>query len=154
SLRDLTAPGGMPGEAVDVRPVGEPRDLAAATGAGGFGWTRPASWSDVGPGPGKLYEFSAGGTRCWLTPLDGDGGGLAANVARWCRQIGHEALSAERIASLPTLEVLGQPARYVALLGDDRGEGLLGVIAPLAGRTLFVKMQGPSDELRARMPEF
>lgn len=126
-----------------------------ATEAGGFGWTVPSGWVGIGASPPfKTYEFQVGDANCWLSALDGAAGGLQGNVDRWCGQIGLEPLSAAEVQALPRLEVLGQPAPYVSLLQDGTADGLLGVVVPLEGRTLFVKLAGPSDTLRERRAEF
>jgi hypothetical protein len=127
---------------------------AAADGAGDFGWTAPPGWVPVGSSPFKLFEFRAGDSSCWLSELAGDGGGFANNVDRWCTQVGLPAMGPAALGALPRLEVLGRPAPFVALFPEGDAHGLLGLVVPLEGRTLFVKMSGPSDQLRARQAEF
>lgn len=129
-------------------------DPADPSGAGDFRWSTPPGWSPVGGSPFKLFEYTVADGKCWVSELAGDGGGLLANVVRWCGQVGIEPLAESEIDALPRLQVLGQEAVYVRLLQDGDAPGMLGVIVPLADRTLFVKMTGPSRLLAEQGPGF
>jgi hypothetical protein len=87
--------------------------------------------------------------------LGGDGGGLAANVARWCSQVGREPPPGPaELAALPRLEVLGVAAPLVDLTGDGARRGMLALYCPLEGRSVFLKIEGPSDRVRAAREDF
>jgi len=124
------------------------------SGAGDFRWSTPAGWMPVGGSPFKLFEYTVADGKCWVSELAGDGGGLAANVVRWCGQVGIEPMAESEIEALPRLQVLGQEAVYVRLVQDGDAPGMLGLIIPLADRTLFVKMTGPSRLLIEQSPGF
>lgn len=118
-------------------------------------WQTPAGWTEQGPGQFKLVQFEVqGGATAWLTLLTGDGGGLLANLERWCGQVGHAQLSLAEIDALARWDVLGAQALYVPLFGSEDAAGLLAVIVPLETHALFVRMSGPSAVLRAHEAEF
>ena len=123
-------------------------------GAGDFRWSTPVGWVPVGGSPFKLFEYTVADGKCWVSELAGDGGGLAANVVRWCGQVGIEPMAESEIEALPRLQVLGQEAVYVRLLQDGDAPGMLGLIIPLGDRTLFVKMTGASRLLVEQSPGF
>jgi hypothetical protein len=123
-------------------------------GAGDFRWSTPAGWTPVGGSPFKLYEYTVAEAKCWVSELAGDGGGLLANVVRWCGQVGIEPLAESEINALPRMQVLGRESVYVRLLQDGDAPGMLGVIVALDDRTLFVKMTGPSRLLTELGPGF
>jgi hypothetical protein len=149
------APGQAPAQApAGGQPATAPGVGTVASGAGDFGWQVPTGWVPLGAKPFKLFEFRAGDTNCWLSELAGDGGGFAANVNRWCTQVGRPAMTPADLEALPRIQVLGRPVPFVPLLAEGSAEGMLGVVVALEARTLFVKMAGPSDQLRARQAEF
>lgn len=131
-----------------------PSDPSDPSGAGDFRWSTPAGWVPVGGSPFKLFEYTVADGKCWVSELAGDGGGLLANVVRWCGQVGIEPLAESEINALPRMQVLGQEAVYVRLLQDGDAAGMLGLVIPLSERTLFVKMTGPSRLLIEQSPGF
>lgn len=137
------------------------REAPAAGGDGAdepepsFGWTVPAAWKAVAPGPMMLQQFDLGDeVKCWLTLLRGDGGGTENNIARWCGFAGKAPLGSDEIEALERWNVLGARAIYVPLLGDDGKQGLVGIMIPLETHTLYVRMSGPSGALKTRIEEF
>ncbi|MGH7169133.1 MAG: hypothetical protein ACRELF_19715 [Gemmataceae bacterium] len=83
-----------------------------------------------------------------VVPLDGDGGGAAANVKRWRRQLGLEPLDAARIQKdLRHLDVADGKAPYVDLTGRDPTgpRRILGSWIVHGGRTWFIKMMGSPE---------
>ena len=128
-------------------------------------WAVPDGWGDGLPNPMRAGSFIVAGspeTECYVAVLSGDGGGVAANVNRWRRQMGAESLSPEEIGSLPTITVLGQPCPVVELSGvftpmsgPSRADWcLLGVVCSLPDETVFVKMTGPEDVVRGQRARF
>jgi len=120
-----------------------------------FSWTAPAGWTE---GPAKsmrLVTFipkDAPGVECYVTVLGGAAGGVEANVNRWRGQLHLAPLSADAIASLPTVPVLGRTARMVEI--DGGAAGLTGLVCELGAQTVFVKMTGPMDALRGQRAAF
>ena len=110
----------------------------------------------------RAVTYQTGAVECYVTTLTGTGGGLEANINRWCGQIGQEALTSEVIAALPRITMLGQEAVLVELAGDYSGMGddaaagsmLLGTVCELPGETVFVKMTGPEAAVRAEKESF
>jgi hypothetical protein len=108
----------------------------------------------VGPDPGA---------ECTLSTLEGEGGGLLANVNRWRRQMSLPPATDADLSSLPTVPWLGTTARRVELDGRYRGMGtdvlvaearLLGLVATFPGRTVFLKFVGPAGIVAAERAGF
>ena len=127
-----------------------------------FTWTLPEGWRELPPRPMRLATFAVAGAECYIAVLEGDGGGRAANINRWRRQMGLEPLDDAAIEALPTLTVLGGPAPLVEMEGTYRDmsgnileqAGFLGILRELEDRTLFIRMTGPASVIRARKAEF
>jgi hypothetical protein len=126
----------------------------------------PAGWVKQAEKPMRVVTFKTAGAtacECVVSVFGGDAGGLANNVQRWRGQMGLSDLPAAEIAKLPKLTVLGREATVVDLLGklNDsmnhrtiEGARFLGVICPLDGWTLFVKLTGPEAEVTAAKEAF
>ncbi len=115
------------------------------------GWTRGADRNM------RLATFTFGSAcECVVSAFPGDVGGLHANVNRWRQQVGLGPLEASALPTLPRVPMFGQLATLVEAEGriGERPSLLLGTIAPLAGETVFVKLTGPTDEVRAALPHF
>lgn len=123
--------------------------------AGGLRWVAPQAWQPLAPDQFRLAYFQvAPDVQCWITTLAGDGGGVEANLSRWHSQFGRSAPSAAQIAALPTERVLGRDALWVDLLGEGAKDGMIGVLCSLPAQSVFVKIQGPSDAVRAHAVAF
>ncbi|MEE2940165.1 MAG: hypothetical protein VX460_07270 [Planctomycetota bacterium] len=92
-----------------------------------------------------------------------DRGGLEANVNRWLGQVGAAPLSAEEVAALPRVQMLGRgEATLVEAYGPFQGMrggrieegGVLGAIVSNERFTLFAKFTGPEVVLRAEKDRF
>jgi len=125
-------------------------------------WTIPADWKE-----GQLAQFlvakfviQIGGASAAVnvSQLAGDGGGLAANVNRWRKQLGQEPITDEGIAKLPTIDASGVQATMVQINGTDARSGqpasLVGVVLPLNGQTWFYKLMGDKDVVLQQVPAF
>jgi hypothetical protein len=123
----------------------------------GFEWTTPDGWAEKKP-PGQMREVDFRLARdpeveCYLSVVQG---GIAANVMRWRRQMGLEPVAPAAVASLPQHPFLGQGGVFVDLEGTFAGMGqsepregyrMLGILVEEPGRTVTLKMTGPSDVL-------
>lgn len=97
-----------------------------------------------------------------MSVLTGAAGGTQANLSRWCRQMGREPLSADEIAELPRLPMLGVEGTLLRVAGTYRGMGgaeiadavMLGVICPPPEETVFVRMIGPESEVAPQEERF
>lgn len=134
-------------------------------------WSNPTGWQLVEPPRSsmRLIDFQIGAAECSVTALSG-GGTLENNLERWCGQMGIEPLSAEAIAALPQMRLLGAPATYVDLSGsysnmgapvvpDARLIGLILIQEPNPamqsdGFAFFVKLAGPKSDVDAAEVRF
>jgi hypothetical protein len=115
-------------------------------------WTIPADWQQLPPSQFLLAEFSIAGTNgataeVNVAELSGEGGGLAANVNRWRRQLGLPAADETEFSkSISTLDIPNSQATLVDLSGTDFKTGkptrLVGAIVPQNGQTWFYKLMG------------
>lgn len=134
-----------------------------------WSWTTPEGWQETGGGGMRVVGFKVAGdptAECTVIVLGGTGGGLAANVNRWRKQMGLDALDAQAVSALPRKPVLGKQGVFVDFLGTYGGMGsrkplegarMLGIVHDLGGQTLFVKLTGPAaviDAERARFDAF
>ena len=113
-------------------------------------WTIPAGWQE-----GQLAQFLVAkfviqngnaSAAVNVSQLAGNGGGLAANVNRWRKQLGQAPLTDDELAKLPTLDASGVKATLVQFNGTDarssQPASLVGVVLPLNGQTWFYKLMG------------
>lgn len=144
----------------------QPADPAQPLDPAQLEWTLPEGWT---PGPERamrLVNLKVGDEgECYITLLQGDAGGIAANFNRWRTQMGLEPVAPEEFEQLETLEVLGQPSPLIELQGNYQGMGdasldqaaMLGLICPLGQQSLFIKLiclQENLPEQREKFREF
>jgi hypothetical protein len=117
--------------------------------------------TDARPGNFGVQERPA--IDCFLTVLPQAGGGPKANADRWRQQMGLPPFTAEEMAALPQVPVLGRPAALVDLAGPYVGMGrtparegyrLLGIIAMDRDQGVFLKLTGPAAEVEAEKERF
>ena len=148
--------GGMMGGGMMAHPEARQENLE---------WTLPEGWQRGEDRPVRLANFLVADNpliECYITVLPDNAGGIEANVNLWRQQLGQAALTQEELTDLPQLEVLGQLAplietggRYADMSGQLHEDYLLlGVIRPMEDRTVFVKMVGPADAMRAQRDNF
>jgi hypothetical protein len=125
-------------------------------------WTVPTDWQ-----AGPLEQFlvakfiigSGDATAAVnVSSLAGDGGGLAPNVNRWCRQLGQPPLADDAVAQLPTVAAADTKATLVDISGTDARSGkparLVGVVLPLGGQTWFYKLMGDANVVAQQKDAF
>jgi hypothetical protein len=114
-------------------------------------WTVPTDWQEAPLTQFLLakYLIGAGDSKADvnISQLAGDGGGLAANVNRWRRQLGLDPVDGADLDKLvSSVSTGGTPASLVDFVGTDAKTGkkarLVGVVLPLAGQTWFYKLMG------------
>jgi hypothetical protein len=117
-------------------------------------WTVPPGWKE-----GELMQFlvaryviqGAGDATAAVnvSQLDGNGGGLLANLNRWRTQLGQPAITGDDAAKLPTIDASGTQAVLADFGGTDARTGkparLIGVVLPFNGQTWFYKLMGDPD---------
>ena len=132
-----------------------------------YRWDVPDGWKQLKPAAYALASFAPTGksieATCSISQFRGDVGGLNANVARWCKQVGIEPLSDEAISKLPTLTVLGRAVPYLQLRGEDKADPqgqaakspmIVAVYCDLGGSTLVAKLAGFESYVEAHKDAF
>jgi hypothetical protein len=126
-----------------------------------FVFETPDGWIELAPQQFRDVNLRPGGhpeLECYVTVLQGAGGGLSANVNRWRGQLGLEPMGDDDMAALPATSLLGRAAVRVELSGEGAdARALLGVVLSSAGSMVTVKMTGPStlvEEQRAGFDRF
>ncbi len=103
--------------------------------------------------PPRLLEFRAGAAVVSLAYLEGNGGGLAANVNRWRGQVGLGALDRSAAeAAAPAFEFMGHDGHAVEAVGDEKAMLVVFRLGPPF--SLFLKMDGPKDAVLREKPAF
>ncbi len=121
-------------------------------------WQVPAGWKAAGPKPMRLASFdipdAAGNGDVSISQLNGDGGGLLANINRWRGQVGLPALEASALASnskaLATAS--GDSATWVELAGSDKT--IFGAIVARGDVSWFFKLTVPSAAAGRQREDF
>jgi hypothetical protein len=133
---------------------------------GGLGWDAPAEWEKRPDQAMRIVTLAPKGTtgaECYITILGGSGGGVEPNLNRWRQQMGQPPLDSKALAALETIQVLGRDAKLIEVTGnftDMEGNkkvesaGLLGVVCPVEGALLTIKMTGPSDVIARERDRF
>ncbi len=154
-----------PAEASQL-PAGHPAipgaPIAAAAPSGNPTWTVPSDWKSGEPSQFVLAKFdiqnASGTAAATVSQLDGDGGGLLANVNRWRGQLGQQAIFADDAAKLPAIDAGGIRATVADFNGTDARTGkparLVGVVLPRNGQTWFYKLMGDPDVVAAQKDAF
>jgi len=149
----------------EVAPDTSRRRVAHADHEAPVAWELPAGWESVNPTPIRVGNFrvaAAPGVECYVTVLTGAGGGVLANINRWRQQMGQGELSQAQADALPAFPVLGAQAVFLDAAGDftdmsgttQSGYRMLGIVAPLPDRTVFVKMTGPDAAVLGEKERF
>lgn len=118
-----------------------------------YNWTLPEGWIDQ-PGSGMrlatiLIPASGNTLNASITEFGGD---LTGNVNRWRKQVGLQDMSeAEVTSSLEKIDTgLGQGYIVVLINPATPAKAMLATIIPRpSGTSLFVKVTGTADELKA-----
>ena len=111
-----------------------------------FDWVKPESWIEFEGSSMRLASFhvpySYGLGELSLFVLDGDGGGLIANVNRWRGQIGLPTQTLIEInASSDNKENdLGQYQIFKIINRVDFNQAFMCAVMPIGNRTIFVKL--------------
>jgi hypothetical protein len=126
-------------------------------------WMVPSNWKE-----GELMQFLVaryviqgnGDTTATVnvSELDGDGGGLLANVNRWRGQLGQPPVADDDVSKLPTLDASSAKATIADFTGTDMRSGkparMIGLVLPLNGHTWFYKLTGDPDLVAAQKDTF
>ncbi len=137
---------------------------AATSSEGKPSWQVPSGWKEVPGGQFLIAKFNIAGDGGAQAALNvsmsgGDGGGLAANVNRWRKQLGLSDLSDNELAkAAKTVETASGKATFVEMSGTDARSGqpaqLVGAIVPQSGQTWFYKLMGDAKVVEAQKDAF
>ncbi len=126
--------------------------MAAASDSPKPSWQVPVGWREVAGGPFLISKFNLEGggetqAAVNVSMSAGDGGGFAANVNRWRKQLGLDELPEAQIAtSARAIDTRAGKAELVDLSGTDARTGhktrLIAAVVPQEGRTWFYKLMG------------
>ncbi len=120
-------------------------------------WQAPDGWRRGEERPMRLATYmpaATEATECAVTLLPGMAGGITANLNRWRAQLDLGPMSDDDILALPRLEMLGEQAAYLSVADAGGTVKLYGVICPIPGGLLFVKMTGPIHEMEPERERF
>ena len=143
-----------------------PAEKAVARLPDDLNYTIPEGWKKRGADPKGFYVAAFQVTDdtatadITITPLEGQGGGVTANVNYWRTQnLKMDPLDEQQIRQiLHEITVDGKQAQYVDLSGPESAGAqrprLLGVIAARGEKTWFFKMIGPADLVDKQKPAF
>jgi hypothetical protein len=134
---------------------------ASGSSANTPNWQVPAGWQEVPPAQFLLAEFAitgANGAKAEVNVAQANGG-LLANVNRWRRQIGLDALDESGLDKVvAAMDVTGGKATLVDMTGTDFRTGqptrLVGAIVPMNGQTWFYKLMGDASVVEAQKAAF
>jgi len=148
---DTGGGGGGGGEVAPETSAATPAASSGSTAGGGTdglpNWRVPSGWKAAGPKPMRLASFdipdAAGNGDVSISKLNGDGGGLLANVNRWRGQVGLAPLEASALEANSTALTTagGDRGTWVELKGADKT--ILGAIVARDGVSWFFKMTAP-----------
>jgi hypothetical protein len=118
-------------------------------------WHAPSEWREVPGGQFLVAKFAitgAGGAQAAvnISSSAGDGGGLAANVNRWRRQLGLTELPAAELARSLTMSPGG--VVFVEMQGER--EAAVGAIVTQPTQTWFYKLAGEPGVVAAQKDAF
>lgn len=121
-------------------------------------WTTPPGWQEKPASGMRVASFvnndSANPIDCSIVSLEGEAGGLQANVRRWLSQINLYLSDEELKTFLEKQDKLTNNQGLVLTLVDftnfntvSSGDSIIAAIAAASEETIFVKMTGSKEAL-------
>ena len=123
-------------------------------------WQAPEDWQVGAPHKMRVVTFLPPGEQrleCYVTMLRGSGGSALDNINRWREQIGLAPTDQASVTALPHIDMLSTKATLVELRSEQSSgtvTGLLGVICPIQGHCVFIKMVGPIEAVQTAKTKF
>jgi len=127
-------------------------------------WVVPDGWQEAPAGQFLVAKYSVAGeggaqAAVNISSSAGNGGGVAANVNRWRKQLGLEALSDDELSkSMKTVPTSAGTATFVEMSGQDARSGqpaaLVAAIVVQPGYTWFYKLMGDGTVVTAQKDAF
>ena len=151
-IKEASAPAA---EVAQATPIAPPADNSAAEPQ--FKWKVPEGWQTLPAGQMQVAKFAVpakGGAKAevFVSVFPSESGGTLANVNRWRRQLGLEAVDEEGLKPLVSPIEGAAGAQLVDLKNDARA--LLGAIVPRDGRWWFYKLMGDAPAVNAEREAF
>jgi len=133
-----------------------------------FQWDTPAGWNEnQTPSGFRLATFTVKSADresvCTIIPLQGEAGGLKANVTRWLGQISgtmnpNENTVEQLLKAKETFLTKGQfPAvliDFTPVTPNPTDKSILAGVLTVQGNSVFVKMSGPKSHLIENKAKF
>ena len=118
-------------------------------------WTVPENWKTL-PATGMRlagFEILTEGKKATVSvvALEGEAGGLLANVNRWRGQIGLSPISESELSSAMKITLNGKRFVWVDLSGSQR---ILSAILSDGTKTWFFKMMGDTTVIESQIDAF
>ena len=147
----IKEPGSAP--AAEVVKVADPAPAATAE----FKWKVPEGWQTLPAGQMQVAKFAVPArdgakAEVFVSVFPSDTGGALANVNRWRRQLGLEAVDEAGLKALVT-PLEGAPGAMLVDLKSD-AKAMLGAIVPREGRWWFYKLMGDTAAVTAERAAF
>jgi hypothetical protein len=119
----------------------------------------PATWKALAPGSMQLAKYvpagAEGKAEVTVAVLPGDGGGTAANVNRWRRQLGLAPWGETEVeGALQKLNVTGAEAYLVDLANPATQKRMLAAGVIRGGQSWFYKLTGDTTTVEAERTAF
>jgi hypothetical protein len=118
-------------------------------------WKVPGGWAVAPERSFRNANYFAGSedVEAYMTVLPGDAGGPLANVNRWRAQMGQSPLTLADFDQLEHVPMLGGSGVLVEIEGSFQSMSgnvladavMIGALGQVPGRSVFVKMIGPSE---------
>jgi hypothetical protein len=139
---------GLQGAPVPPNAAASPEAASAAPK-----WSVPAQWAETTPRSTMIFKsFAAAGdagakAEITVSFLQGEGGGVLANVNRWRGQLGQPPVDQDQLDGVAELLTTAEgQATLVDFVGSDAKTGqparLVAAIVPHGGQTWFYKLMG------------
>ena len=124
---------------------------AAPAASAGFTANLPAGWNEV-PSDSAMRRVSYGidGTAIDFYLISLSVGDLPSNVNRWRGQVGLPVATAAEIeAATETFKIDHHSVKYIEILNEEGGQGIVAAIVDLAPSYWYFTGKGTVDELKA-----
>ena len=141
--------------AIAAAPAAEVAENAAAEPQ--FKWKVPEGWQTLAAGQMQVAKFAVPArdgakAEVFVSVFPSESGGTLANVNRWRRQLGLEAVDEEGLKPLVSSIEGAAGAQLVDLKNDAKA--MLGAIVPREGRWWFYKLMGDTPAVTAEREAF
>jgi hypothetical protein len=123
-------------------------------------WTLPEGLNDSGPSGMALARITSSEypkISITITRLEGEGGGLNPNIQRWASQLGVSPLSDSELTSVQSnLKHNEGKGTFIDfdVLPSVKEISMKVCVSEYSGFTLFLKMQGPKEDVSSLSPRF